>query len=166
MRLHSTRLVLIMATLALAACDRSTPPTEQTVTPAKPAVEISPAMKEAAQSITGDYMREQIAKLSSDAFEGRGTASKGDELAMQWLETQLQALGYQPGGDNGSYRQTFDVIGMTGKMPKTWTFTHGNKKRALKYYDEYIGSSGVQEPKAEIKNAELVFVGYGIQAPE
>jgi len=152
--------------LTLAACERAAPPAETAAAAAKPAVEITAAMQAAAQTITGDYMREQITKLSSDAFEGRGTASKGDELAMQYLERQLKTLGYQPGGPDDSYRQTFDVVGITGKMPPTWTFAHGANKRALKFWDEYIASSGVQERVAEIKNAELVFVGYGIQAPE
>ncbi len=128
--------------------------------------EVTTAMQQAATAITADDMRAHIVKLASDEFEGRGTASKGDELAMQYLEQQLKAIGFQPGGADGSYRQTFDVVGVTGKLPKTWEFVHGNKKRALKYWDEYIAASGVQAPLAQIKNAELVFVGYGIQAPE
>jgi Zn-dependent M28 family amino/carboxypeptidase len=169
MQCFSLRQFLTLLTLtALAACNRSAPQTEKTAVQGKPAatVGVTPEMQQAAAAVTGDYMREQIAKLSSDEFEGRGVATKGGELAMQYLEQQLKAIGYQPGGTDGSYRQTFDVVGIKTKAPKTWVFSHGNKTRALKWWDEYIAASGVQSPKAEIKNAELVFVGYGIQAPE
>ncbi|HYM34640.1 MAG TPA: M28 family metallopeptidase [Steroidobacteraceae bacterium] len=168
MQRHSTRLVLsfvMVAAVAMTACNRARPPAEQAA-PANNAPKISAELQQAAAVITADYLRNQISKISSDEFEGRGTASKGDELAMQYLEQQLKTLGYAPGGADGSYRQTFDVVGIKGVLPKTWTFAHGSKKRALKYWDEYIGSSGVQAPTSEIKNAELVFVGYGIQAPE
>lgn len=167
MRSHFKRLFLCVAMFALAACNRSedarsTKPADT----ASAAPRVPAELEQAAGAITADYLREQITKLSSDEFEGRGTASKGDELAMQYLETQLKALGFGPGGADGSYRQTFDVVGIEGKLPETWTFTRGNKKRALKYWDEYIAASGVQSPMSEIKNAELVFVGFGIQAPE
>ena len=51
-------------------------------------------------------------------------------------------------------------------MPKQWTFKRGGKSVSFKWWDQYIAGSGVQEEKASIKNAEVVFVGYGIQAPE
>jgi Zn-dependent M28 family amino/carboxypeptidase len=156
----------LLSLLAVTACNRS-PPSGQLATPEKPAAaaEVTPQMEQAAAAVTGEYMRQQIATLSDDKFEGRGVASKGGELAMQYLEEELKKLGYQPGA-SGSYRQTFDVVGIVSKAPKTWTFSHGGKTRALKWWDEYIAASGTQNPSSEIKNAELVFVGYGIQAPE
>jgi Zn-dependent M28 family amino/carboxypeptidase len=163
------QLVALLPLLTLAACNRSAPPVEQDAAQEKSgaaAVSVTPEMQQAAATVTGDYMREQIAKLSSDELEGRGVASKGGELAMQYLEQELKAIGYQPGGAEGSYRQTFDVVGINSKAPKTWTFSHQGKQRSLKWWDEYIAASGVQAPTSEIKHAELVFVGYGIQAPE
>jgi Zn-dependent M28 family amino/carboxypeptidase len=171
MRHFSLRyLTVLLSLLAIAACNRSAPPAEQTAAPEKSraadTVGVTSEMEQAATAITGDYMREQVAKLSSDEFEGRGVASKGGELAMQYLEQQLKAIGCAPGNPDGTYRQTFDVVGIKSKAPKTWTFSHNGKQRALKWWDEYIAASGVQAPISEIKNAELVFVGYGIQAPE
>jgi Zn-dependent M28 family amino/carboxypeptidase len=127
---------------------------------------VSAEMRKAADAISGTEMRDYIAALSADAFEGRGVASKGGELAMQYLEQQLKSIGYAPGGLDGTYRQTFDMVGIQAKPPKTWEFSSGSKKRAFKWWDEYIAASGVQAATSEIKNAELVFVGYGIQAPE
>ena len=165
MRLFSIRLALNIAIVTIAACNRTAPRAEQG-TASVGATGITEAMRGAAESIMGDYLRQQITKLSSDEFEGRGTASKGDELAMQYLEQQLKELGFQPAGPDGTYRQTFDLVGINAMLPKVWTFVYGNRKRPLKYWDEYIAGSGVQAPVSEIKNAELVFVGYGIQAPE
>ncbi len=164
-RIGSLTFILATTIWGVAACSRSTPPVSEPAAP-KTAAEVTPAMQQAADAITGDYLREQIVKLSSDEFEGRGTASKGGELAMQHLEKQLKDLGFAPGGADGSYRQVFDVVGIEGNLPKAWTFVAGNRKHALKYWDDFIAASGVQAATSEIKNAELVFVGYGIQAPE
>lgn len=150
----------------LAACSKGNEQTAADQKAESKPINISPEELHAATTITGEYMRQQIASLSGDEFEGRGVASKGGELAMQYLEKELKTIGYQPGGADGSYRQTFDVVGILSKPPKQWTFAAGSKKHSLKYWDEYIGASGVQAPTSEIKDAELVFVGYGIQAPE
>lgn len=152
----------------LAACSRSPLPAKQieTQSATASAAGVTAEMEQAQTAITAEDMRSTIAKLSSDELEGRGTASKGDELAMQYLEQQLKAIGFQPGGSNGTYRQTFDMVGINTHAPKTWEFTHGIKKRALAWWTEYIAASGVQQPAVTVSNAELVFVGYGIQAPE
>jgi Zn-dependent M28 family amino/carboxypeptidase len=67
---------------------------------------------------------------------------------------------------DGGWQQSFDVVGITAAMPKQWAFKRGAKSLALKWHDQYIAASGVQSDKGSIKNAEVVFVGYGIQAPE
>lgn len=149
----------------LTACGKP-PATEQASPAAADAFVVTPELTAAAQAITGESLREHIAALSSDAMEGRGVASKGGELAMQYLESQLKAVGFQPGAADGTYRQVFDVVSITSQPPKTWVFERNGKRRALKWWDEYIASSGVQSPQSKIDNAELVFVGYGIQAPE
>jgi len=104
--------------------------------------------------------------LSSDALEGRGPATRGDQLTRLYLATQLQALGLQPGGPNGQWQQLFDVIGMKAELPGSWSFQAAQGRVDLKLSDDYIAFSGVQAQQASIEDAELVFVGYGIQAPE
>jgi Zn-dependent M28 family amino/carboxypeptidase len=153
-----------LCALMLGACARKDAPNTAEPATAEPA--ISADLQQAAASISADDLRRHIARLSSDELGGRGVASPGGELAMQYLEAELKATGFQPGGDNGTWRQTFDVVGITASPPKTWNFARGDKKLALKWWDEYIASSGVQASQASITNAELVFVGYGIQAPE
>ncbi|MBC7983505.1 MAG: M28 family peptidase [Candidatus Obscuribacterales bacterium] len=148
----------------LSACGRKAPPPVQEIAVAGP--KITADMQQAADIIKAEELRQHVAKFSADEFEGRGVASKGGELAMQYLERELQQLGYEPGGDNGTWRQNFEVIGIHSHPPKQWSFKYGKKQVALKWRDDYIAASGVQAAQSKIDNAELVFVGYGIQAPE
>lgn len=120
----------------------------------------------AAQAIDRHSIEAPIRFLADDLLEGRGPASRGDQLTQLYLATTLEMLGYEPGGENGSYLQPFDIVGIDAKAPETWTFRKGGQSLALKWSDQYIAASGVQKERSEIKDAELVFVGYGIQAPE
>ncbi len=149
---------------AVSACTRQ----ESTPAPAAPkqTSAVTEAARTAAQHITADYLREQITTFSSDAFEGRGPATPGDEKSRAYLVEQLKAIGFEAGGPNGEWEQTFDVVGVTAKMPQQWTFSAGGKKASFKWWDQYIAGSGVQAEQGAIRNAEVVFVGYGIQAPE
>jgi len=126
----------------------------------------NPAAKAAAAQITDEYMREIIAEISSDAYEGRGPASAGDEKARAYLATRMLELGLEPGADDGSFQQYFDLVSVTSIQPETWEFESGGKSLSLKQWDQFLINSNVQEPRVEVSNAEVVFAGYGIQAPE
>ena len=116
--------------------------------------------------ITRDALEAPIRFLASDALEGRGPATRGDELARLYLATQLESMGYQPAGPGGQWQQIFDVVGITAEMPQTWAFRAPRGNVELKWWDDFIAASGVQQPQGSIEDAELVFVGYGIEAPE
>jgi Zn-dependent M28 family amino/carboxypeptidase len=125
-----------------------------------------PVQAVAKREITRGTLEAPIRFLSSDDLEGRGPATRGDQLARLYLSTQLEALGYQPAGPGGQWQQPFDVVGFKAHMPQTWTFQAKGAPVDLKWWDDYIAGSGVQQEKASVQNAELVFVGYGIEAPE
>lgn len=167
---HATlrRGALVAALLGLAvsfaACKRQEPAPAPKA--AEPPPVVSAEAKKAAEQITADYLRTQIATLSADDFEGRGPATPADTKTRDYLVEQLKQIGFAPGGPEGTWQQTFDVVGVEAHMPKTWTFSKGGKNVGFKWWDQYIAGSGVQSEKAAIKNAEVVFVGYGIQAPE
>jgi prolyl oligopeptidase len=127
---------------------------------------ISTEATAAAAQITAEYLRDQIATFSSDEFEGRAAATPGDKKARAYLIEQLKQLGLQPGGPDGGWQQPFDVVGVTAHMPKQWSFRKGGKSVSFKWSDQFIATSGVQSDAGSIRNAEVVFVGYGIQAPE
>ena len=122
--------------------------------------------EEASAAIRGDDLREMVAVLSDDAMEGRGPGTPGDEMARQYLIEQLQAVGLEPGAADGTWEQGFRLVGVTATAPETWDFEAAGKTLSLKHWDEYIAASGVQEETARVDDAEVVFVGYGIEAPE
>ena len=164
-------LILMSFLVVVVACSR-----EEAATPAAPVSSESPialelsggdsAAEDAAATINADYLRDIIVEISDDSYEGRGPGSPGDAKARTWLAQQLEAIGLEPGGEDGRWEQPFDLVGVNARQPDTWIFERNGKSMALKQWDQFIVSSGVQAERAEIENAELVFVGYGIQAPE
>jgi len=163
---------------AAAACShpqpKAPPPPEQPAPPAPapaataaPPMAVNPyaAIDAAGKAITADILRDQITKISSDEFEGRGPTTPADQATRAYLAEQLKALGYEP-GNGASWEQPFDLVGIKAAMPAKWTFSHAGKSLAMSWWDQYIAGSGVQSERGAIKNAEVVFVGYGIQAPE
>jgi Zn-dependent M28 family amino/carboxypeptidase len=129
-------------------------------------VAITPAEKAAAQAITPERLRAHIRFLADDLLEGRGPATRGDRLAQAYIASEMEAMGLEPAGPNGSWFQPFDIVGVNAKCPDTTVFRKGSDSVELRFREDYIAGSGVQAPEARIENAELVFVGYGIVAPE
>ena len=116
--------------------------------------------------ITPELLRGHIRFLASDLTEGRGTASRGDEIAMSYIQAQMEGLGLKPGAPDGSWYQRFDVVGIDSHIPATVSFTRGAQSVTLNSGSEFIGVAGEQKTDLALKDAEVVFVGYGIQAPE
>ena len=155
----------------MAGCSSEEPSseTDQEVLSSPIAVEAAggnPASEAAANQITDEYMREILAEISSDAYEGRGPASAGDAKARAYLIERMKELGLEPGGEDGSYEQPFDLIGVNTLQPETWTFQGNGDSLTLKQWDQYLINSDIQDEHAQVRGAEVVFVGYGIQAPE
>jgi Zn-dependent M28 family amino/carboxypeptidase len=116
--------------------------------------------------ITKAALEAPIRFLASDLLEGRGPATRGDQLARLYLQTQLEGLGYQPAFADGAWQQPFDIVGISAQFPKTWSFKGKSGQADLSWRDDYIAVSGQQSEKVTVQDAELVFVGYAIQAPE
>ena len=120
----------------------------------------------AVSRITAERLSDHIRALSADEYEGRGPATPGDLLTQQYLADQLSAIGLEPGGPGDSWVQEFDVVGITSEVPKSWSFQRGTETLTIDYWEQFIAASGVQRTSSKIENAEVVFVGYGIDAPE
>jgi len=120
----------------------------------------------AARAVTPDFLREQVTRISADAFEGRAPSTPGDQAARAYLVARLQALGLEPGRGADGWEQPVDLVSITTTMPKAWIFDHGDKSVSLGWSDQYIAGSGTQTDRGSVDHAELVFVGYGIEAPE
>ena len=136
---------------------------------------VPPSVKTAEASIDGEKIRAQVKFLSDDLLEGRGPGLRGSELAAKYIATQFALYGLKPGGDNGTYLQQIDFVGMNAIPAKT-TFSLVPKKPStgmsidlysidLKYGDDYTVSNRTLTPSVDI-DAPIVFVGYGVDAPE
>jgi Zn-dependent M28 family amino/carboxypeptidase len=118
----------------------------------------------AERAITADSIRAHVRFLASDLLEGRGPGTRGDALAQAYIAAQLEALGLQPAGPQGFF-QPFDIVGVEGHA-ETLQFTRGRESLALRHPDEIIAVAGDDAAHTAIDGSELVFVGFGIRAPE
>lgn len=129
-------------------------------------IALSAQEKAAAKQITAKEIRRHIEYLASDKLEGRGPGTEGDRLAQQYIVEQLKGLGYKPGAGDGSWLQPVELVGTNGHPERLVFRTPDKKEVALQYHADCIAASGTQQPKSQIQDGELVFVGYGIVAPE
>jgi Zn-dependent M28 family amino/carboxypeptidase len=118
----------------------------------------------AANAITADGLMQHIKDLSADSMEGRAPGTPGEEKAVAYLEAQFKALGLKPGNPDGSYIQNADLVGY--KAHPTGSYVAGGKTISLKYPDDFIANSRHERPETKVTGSDVVFVGYGIIAPE
>lgn len=119
-----------------------------------------------ADAITEASLRGHIRFLADDLLEGRGPGSRADELTQLYLSTQFQTLGLKPAAANGSWTQAVPLVGVKTNMPATAEFRGENGTTILRGVDDMMLTIGHPVEATSIRDAELVFVGYGIQAPE
>jgi Zn-dependent M28 family amino/carboxypeptidase len=126
------------------------------------------ALKASEQSVDAEKIRAHVRFLADDLLEGRGPGLRGAELAAKYIATQFALDGLEPGGDNGTYLQQIDFVGVRAIPEQTsYEFVPLNSGAPIKlaYGDDYTVSNQQHQPLAEF-NAPLVFVGYGVTAPE
>lgn len=121
--------------------------------------------KRAEQTITASKLTAPIQFLADDLLEGRMPASRGDELARLYIQSAYETIGLQPGARDG-WQQPFEMIGITTRAPEQWVFQEAQRDLTLERSQDFIASCGIQGARAVIDKAEVVFAGYGIQAPE
>ena len=124
----------------------------------------SSAASLALASITADDIMRHTAVLAHDSLEGRLPGTVGEERTVRYLTEQFQALGLKPGNPNGSWTQDVPLVGSTPQP--TASFTAGGKTIALKFPDEYVAGTKRVVPESKVSNSDIVFVGYGVVAPE
>ncbi len=124
------------------------------------------AQKAQMPRIEADKIRDAVKYLSSDELEGRGTGQKGGDVAADYIAAQFKSYGLKPAGDNGTYFQQVPMVGVKTLPSTTFAFVPATGSPiALKNLDDYVTSNETQTPVADI-DAPIVFVGYGINAPE
>jgi len=107
-----------------------------------------------------------IETLSSDQFEGRGPGSPGEELTVNYLVEQFQQLGLEPGNPDGTYIQQVPLVGITPSDFTPLRIRRGGRTHEFAYNTEYVGNSLRVTEQISLDDSDLVFVGYGVQAPE
>lgn len=119
----------------------------------------------AVKPIDAAELRGHIRFLASDLLEGRGPATPGDRLAQQYIAAQFETMGLEPGAPDGGWVQQVELVGVNGH-PDTLKFQGPAAALPLKFKEDFIALSGHQEKTSTLDSSELVFVGFGISAPE
>jgi Zn-dependent M28 family amino/carboxypeptidase len=116
-------------------------------------------------TVRADAIMNDIRTLSSDEFEGRAPGSKGETLTVQYFVDQFKAAGLQPGNPDGTFMQKVPLVGIAGS-PTPLVVKKGAATRTFKVRDDFVAFSAHVVDEVKLENSELVFAGYGVQAPE
>src|SRR6187397_612984 len=146
----SKRAALVMV-LLLAGCS-STPP--------------APASMADFPNLNNDRVLRDIVKLSSDEFAGRQPGSPGEKLTTEYLIQELKNWGLEPGNPNGSWTQQVSLVGLTPKPQGGFVVKKGATTREFNINKDVVVMSKHVSDDVKLENSELVFAGYGVQAPE
>jgi Zn-dependent M28 family amino/carboxypeptidase len=150
-----TKLLLPVAiAAAIVACE----PRQPSAGPAVP--------PEALAAIDTATLMRHIRVLSADSLMGRGPGSAGEEKTVAYLEHEFRALGLKPGNTDGSFIQKVPLVGITVRNAPTLTFSKGASRQTLAWRDDYVAWTKRVTPSVRLQNSDLVFVGYGVEAPE
>ncbi len=141
-------LACALALITAAACSEPAPPPAP---PAGPAEDL----------ITTESLTAHIKVLASDDFGGRAPATPGGEKTQNYLAEQLKAIGIEPGAPDGTYFQQVPIVESVVQR----NFVLSVPGNTYRYYDDVVAFSGVERPRVQVQG-EVVFVGYGINAPE
>jgi Zn-dependent M28 family amino/carboxypeptidase len=126
---------------------------------------LSPAALAAMKSIDPQHIRAHVQFLASDLLEGRGTGQRGGDIAAEYIATQFESYGLKPAGDNGTFMQRVPMVGITTEPSTNIYLLLAGKTEKLKLGEEIVAMDETQNATDDI-DADVVFVGYGIEAPE
>lgn len=154
MNMRTTTTLASTALVALTACSREA------------ALETGATLAAAEARITEDVLRAHVTYLSSDELEGRGVGTEGDREARAYLATELEKVGCRPGAADGGWEQPVPILGIRSDVTRALTASGPGGDASFEAPVDYTAVAGSPAASAEWQDAELVFVGYGIDAPE
>jgi len=166
------RLALLAVAVAVTACLPELPPPHGASAPSLPPSALTPAETAASARITAAEIDAPLRFLSDDLLEGRLPGTRGDELAIKFIAAEMEAMGLQPGASDGasaSWFQKVPLVGVTAHLPATETFVSKSTPTSTATFaipTDLVLGSGVQDAKVAFDAPDIVFVGYGIVAPE
>jgi Zn-dependent M28 family amino/carboxypeptidase len=158
---------------AALACGLTIGLTSGTSAATDPALQLAlpPSVATAMQTIDPERIRAHVRFLADDLLEGRGTGTRGGDIAARYIAAQFALDGLKPAGDNGTYLQEVDFTGVQTLQPTTASLetAHGAPSQGtaleLKLGEDYVIGNQTQTDSIDV-DAPVVFVGYGIEAPE
>ena len=159
-------MLCLAGTLAVTACDRA----PQADAPAAPSTAVAPAPAVTSSHAfvpglaPGDFA-EHVRVLASDAFEGRAPGSPGEDKTVAYLQAQFERMGLKP-GNAGSWTQTVPMTETTANEGAVLHVDVKGKAHALKFGDDMVIGTRSGKSHVEVKDSDVVFVGYGVDAPE
>src|SRR6476620_7778169 len=110
-------------------------------------------------------LKAHIRFLSDDLLEGRGTGARGGEIAAKYLAAQLEKIGAKGAGENGSFFQPVSLVGVKADPATTLTISGASGSESFTFADDFVAFTGAQTEQVDV-DADMIFVGYGISAPE
>ena len=147
--------IILIAASAFAANGKKNPPSN----------DLPASLKTVMAAVNGNNVRTHVKFLSSDLLEGRGTGQRGGDVAAQYIATQFELYGLKPAGDTSSFLQKVPMVGVTTDPSSSVTLIWGDKPNALRLYDDIVAMDETQSATNDL-DAPIVYVGYGINAPE
>lgn len=120
----------------------------------------------AIHDVSDARIKSDIKFLSSDLLEGRGTGARGGDIAAEYIANQFEDAGLKPAGDNGTFFQKVPMVGITTKSGTTLSMKDPKQTLELKQLDDAVVMDESQQPSSDLHATDLVFIGYGITAPE
>ncbi|MDH7454306.1 M28 family metallopeptidase [Luteimonas composti] len=160
--MRSPLILACAGSLLLAACSR-----EPAAPAADPAADSSAAAEHTFKpEIDADDLRVLVSTLASDEFEGRAPGSAGEDKTVEYIKAQYERIGLKPGGDNDTYFQTVPMVETTADDTTVLRLDSNGSTRELKFGTEMVLGTRTGQAEVSVKDSELVFVGYGVNAPE
>ena len=132
----------------------------------QPASGSVPVSAKALAAIDTATLLGHIRVLAADSLEGRAPGSPGEAKTVRYLEAQFRAIGLEPGNPDGSYIQRVPLVGITPQGAPSLTFARGGTQQTLTWRDDFVAWTKHVAPSAKLERSDVVFVGYGIEAPE
>lgn len=159
--LPKTLLLSLAAAAVLAGCKR-----EEAPAAAQPAADAAKAAAFAFKdAIDPKDFAEHVRVLASDEFEGRAPGTAGEDKTVEYLRTQFERMGLKP-GNGDSFFQVVPMMETTANPATTMTLTVGDKTHVLTFGEDMVIGTRTGQKQVKIDASDLVFVGYGVDAPE
>jgi Zn-dependent M28 family amino/carboxypeptidase len=117
-------------------------------------------------AIDPNAILQHIKVLADDKFQGRAPGTPGEDLTVEYVQAQFKSMGLKPGNPDGTYVQKVPLVGITGAEASPLTFTNGGQSLTLRWKDDVVAWTKHVADSASIDGSDVVFCGYGVEAPE